>query len=72
MKKIIILLVIFISIMSACNTDKEQNSVELPYSFTVKTIGNHQYLHYSNGYAGGLCHYEDCDYCLKHKNYEKD
>lgn len=72
MKKIIILLVILVSIITACNTHKEQNTIELPYSFKLKTIGNHQYLLYSNGYADGLCHYEDCSYCLKHKNYGKD
>lgn len=67
MKKLLTALLIIFSTMFI--TSCEDNS-EVPTNrnyLRVETIGNHQYLFYNTDYAGGICHYEDCEYCKTHK-----
>lgn len=41
------------------NTGKEYNIIK---------IKNHEYLEVLGLYCHGICHYQDCEYCLKNKS----
>ena len=63
MKKLLISIISFSSIMfSSCGYKSTREATNNPYIY-VEKIGNHEYLIYKCGYAGGICHYEDCKYC---------
>ena len=59
MKKIVVLL--FTLMLSGCRYEKIEPGGT--YGVTVFRHGNHQYIFVKHYEAGGLCHYEDCDYC---------
>lgn len=72
--KILLILVSFLFI--SCNyehkndTNERVTAEELPRTyFKIIRINNHQYLYSAGVYTQTLCHYEDCDYCKKHRNY---
>lgn len=64
MKKRLFLITLPMLLLASCtNSTVETNDARV----SVRTVGNHQYLFYHAGYAGGVCHYEDCQYCKAHK-----
>lgn len=72
--KILLVLVSFLFINCNCEYKNDTNKVtpkegECHRDFKIIRINNHQYLFHERGYAECLCHYEDCDYCKKHRNY---
>ena len=68
MKKLLLILTLFCCVCCSCNnTDQQCGEKVIDVSnsniFDIVRIGNHQYIYYHNVYQGGICHYEDCDYC---------
>lgn len=62
MKKRLFLIALPMLLLASCTNSESE--VETDYvSVSVHTVGNHQYLFYHEGYKGGVCHYEDCQYC---------
>lgn len=68
MKKLLILIISFSSIMfSSCEYKSTRETTNNPNIYVDK-IGNHEYLIYQYCDAGGICHYEDCKYCNEINN----
>jgi uncharacterized protein YcfL len=67
MKKLLLILTLFVCCGCSSNTEQQQSEKVIDISndqrFEVVRIGNHQYILYRTGYKGGICHYQDCDYC---------
>ena len=68
MKKLLLILTLFVCCgCSNSDTYQQQSEKVIDISnssrFELVRIGNHQYIQYIDGYRGGICHYEDCDYC---------
>ena len=69
MKKLLIVLLLFICTGCVKHTsdvpvNEEKTLIEeFGYHLKLVRIGNHQYIKYSGGDRGSICHYEDCDYC---------
>ena len=68
MKKLLLILTLFVCCgCSSNNTEQQQDEKVIDISsngnFELVRIGNHQYIFYHDVYAGGICHYQDCDYC---------
>lgn len=64
MKKIIVLASLAF-LFFGCENQKKEETIKRDdtYGVTVFRHGNHQYIFVKHFNAGGLCHYEDCDYC---------
>lgn len=60
-----VLIIISHGKVSSSNLSEENNN--LPWGVKLEVIGNHEYLITVDGHtwASGICHYEDCSYCLK-------
>ena len=67
MKKRLFLIALPMLLLASCTNKSEVETDDACVS--VRTVGNHQYLFYHAGYKGGVCHYEDCDYCKNNKTY---
>lgn len=67
MKKRLFIIALPILLLASCTTKSEVETNDACVS--VRTVGNHQYLFYHEGHKGGVCHYEDCDYCKNNKTY---
>ena len=70
MKKLLLILTLFVCCGCSINNPDEQRSETVidisnnNYGFKLVRIGNHQYILYKDAHSrGGICHYEDCDYC---------
>lgn len=59
MKKRLFLIALPMLLFASCNSEVATNDA----CISVRTVGNHQYLFYHAGPKGGVCHYEDCQYC---------
>ena len=61
----LILLICCISCTSQEQGTKQKTIIDISKNpnFEIVRIGNHQYIFYHTTYKGGICHYEDCDYC---------
>ena len=62
MKAKLLLTALAILLFASCSKTEIEIEIE-PGSVAIRTIGNHQYLFYMGNHRGGVCHYEDCEYC---------
>lgn len=80
MKKLIIVILLFIGVLTCCSCTteiQEQDKIEVSDSKLVCVIdgvrikkakvGNHEYLYSMYDRSFSMCHYEDCEYCGKRK-----
>ena len=68
MKKRLFLIALPMLLLASCT--KSESEIETDDAYvSIRTVGNHQYLFYHAAYKGGVCHYEDCDYCKNNKTY---
>ena len=72
MKKFLLSLILLVCCISCTFQErgiKQEKTIIISENpdFEIVRIGNHQYIFMCHGgYYGGLCHYEDCDYCHGH------
>lgn len=80
MKKLIIVILLFIGVLTCCSCAteiQEEDRIEVSDSKLVCVIdgvyikkakvGNHEYLYSKYDHSLNMCHYEDCEYCCKRK-----